>query len=178
VSLSHSLISPSHLLFPASPTLSGSVCNCQLVGAVSPNVEINLFQLKLNFCGVITLRNFLRATHNKRVCEREALKWVQARQLQSPGAGMTSTHKKIKPPQSPTLHTYLFSLCQNNQIAKLQVLPSTSTEYHLLFVSLMPSLSVTIFSCISTSFCPGIPHLFRVLFLIFYANTRCLLSFL
>lgn len=45
-----------------------SVCNCQLVGAVSPNVEINLFQLKLNFCGVITLQTFARATHNKRVC--------------------------------------------------------------------------------------------------------------
>lgn len=49
------------------------VCNCQLVGAVSPNVEINLFQLKLNFCGFITLpelpelcQSCARATHNKR----------------------------------------------------------------------------------------------------------------
>lgn len=48
-----SLISPI-----SSTTPPGSVCNCQLVGTVSPNVEINLFQLKLNFCGVITLQTF------------------------------------------------------------------------------------------------------------------------
>lgn len=83
------------------------MCNCQLVGAVSPNVEINLFQLKLNFCGVITLRNFLRATHNKRVCEREGQKWVQARRMQWPGADWPPPTKESHHCHPFCIHIYL-----------------------------------------------------------------------